>query len=294
MGTQTHRYSKAASPMNITTLEVLEAILDALRISGFAEEVKREGDQVLARVRARGPLGTVFEDQYRFSINQESPRKVLVVGYGIKSKMAITITLPTGSGLADVINVDGVLTGSTNVASSKLLKSMVEGIGNYLRTEARIELAPTKAIEVRQVTEEAEATAREELKESAGEIKPLAVPKVDEGKIAEKSRSLSDIVFMSSIILKSKLVEQRVADKAMGVNEIIALIPKASECRNLVLIIRDQGGKSELTTVINHGGSVVAAYAKTLDNEYYGVEALKAFSASTGSIIRLWCSSEEL
>ncbi|MEM3163093.1 MAG: hypothetical protein QXN38_01680 [Desulfurococcaceae archaeon] len=294
MGTQTHRYSKAASPMNISTLEVLEAILDALRISGFAEEVKREGDQVLARVRARGPLGTVFEDQYRFSINQESPRKVLVVGYGIKSKMAITITLPTGSGLADVINVDGVLTGSTNVASSKLLKSMVEGIGNYLRTEARIELAPTKAIEVRQVTEEAEATAREELKESAGEIKPLAVPKVDEGKIAEKSRSLSDIVFMSSIILKSKLVEQRVADKAMGVNEIIALIPKASECRNLVLIIRDQGGKSELTTVINHGGSVVAAYAKTLDNEYYGVEALKAFSASTGSIIRLWCSSEEL
>ncbi|MEM1533132.1 MAG: hypothetical protein QW164_03570 [Desulfurococcaceae archaeon] len=294
MGTQTHRYSKAASPMNISTLEVLEAILDALRISGFAEEVKREGDQVLARVRARGPLGTVFEDQYRFSINQESPRKVLVVGYGIKSKMAITITLPTGSGLADVINVDGVLTGSTNVASSKLLKSMVEGIGNYLRTEAIIELAPTKAIEVRQVTEEAEATAREELKESAGEIKPLAVPKVDEGKIAEKSRSLSDIVFMSSIILKSKLVEQRVADKAMGVNEIIALIPKASECRNLVLIIRDQGGKSELTTVINHGGSVVAAYAKTLDNEYYGVEALKAFSASTGSIIRLWCSSEEL
>ncbi|MEM2855327.1 MAG: hypothetical protein QW398_06435 [Desulfurococcaceae archaeon] len=294
MGTQTHRYSKAASPMNITTLEVLEAILDALRISGFAEEVKREGDQVLARVRARGPLGTVFEDQYRFSINQESPRKVLVVGYGIKSKMAITITLPTGSGLADVINVDGVLTGSTNVASSKLLKSMVEGIGNYLRTEARIELAPTKAIEVRQVTEEAEATAREELKESAGEIKPLAVPKVDEGKIAEKSRSLSDIVFMSSIILKSKLIEQRVADKAMGVNEIIALIPKASECRNLVLIIRDQGGKSELTTVINHGGSVVAAYAKTLGNEYYGVEALKAFSASTGSIIRLWCSSEEL
>ncbi|MEM4564233.1 MAG: hypothetical protein QXS73_02635 [Desulfurococcaceae archaeon] len=294
MGTQTHRYSKAASPMNISTLEVLEAILDALRISGFAEEVKREGDQVLARVRARGPLGTVFEDQYRFSINQESPRKVLVVGYGIKSKMAITITLPTGSGLADVINVDGVLTGSTNVASSKLLKSMVEGIGNYLRTEARIELAPTKAIEVRQVTEEAEATAREELKESAGEIKPLAVPKVDEGKIAEKSRSLSDIVFMSSIILKSKLIEQRVADKAMGVNEIIALIPKASECRNLVLIIRDQGGKSELTTVINHGGSVVAAYAKTLGNEYYGVEALKAFSASTGSIIRLWCSSEEL
>ncbi|MEM2579214.1 MAG: hypothetical protein QXN03_02980, partial [Desulfurococcaceae archaeon] len=170
MGTQTHRYSKAASPMNISTLEVLEAILDALRISGFAEEVKREGDQVLARVRARGPLGTVFEDQYRFSINQESPRKVLVVGYGIKSKMAITITLPTGSGLADVINVDGVLTGSTNVASSKLLKSMVEGIGNYLRTEAIIELAPTKAIEVRQVTEEAEATAREELKESAGEI----------------------------------------------------------------------------------------------------------------------------
>ncbi|MEM1533436.1 MAG: hypothetical protein QW164_05140 [Desulfurococcaceae archaeon] len=294
MGTQTHRYSKAASPMNISTLEVLEAILDALRISGFAEEVKREGDQVLARVRARGPLGTVFEDQYRFSINQESPRKVLVVGYGIKSKMAITITLPTGSGLADVINVDGVLTGSTNVASSKLLKSMVEGIGNYLRTEAIIELAPTKAIEVRQVTEEAEATAREELKESAGEIKPLAVPKVDEGKIAEKSRSLSDIVFMSSIILKSKLIEQRVADKAMGVNEIIALIPKASECRNLVLIIRDQGGKSELTTVINHGGSVVAAYAKTLGNEYYGVEALKAFSASTGSIIRLWCSSEEL
>ncbi|MEM4564527.1 MAG: hypothetical protein QXS73_04140, partial [Desulfurococcaceae archaeon] len=63
---------------------------------------------------------------------------------------------------------------------------------------------------------------------------------------------------------------------------------------NLVLIIRDQGGKSELTTVINHGGSVVAAYAKTLGNEYYGVEALKAFSASTGSIIRLWCSSEEL
>ncbi|MEM3989762.1 MAG: hypothetical protein QW369_07260 [Desulfurococcaceae archaeon] len=294
MGTQTHRYSKAASPMNISTLEVLEAILDALRISGFAEEVKREGDQVLARVRARGPLGTVFEDQYRFSINQESPRKVLVVGYGIKSKMAITITLPTGSGLADVINVDGVLTGSTNIASSKLLKSMVEGIGNYLRTEARIELAPTKAIEVRQVTEEAEATARKELKESAGEIKPLAVPKVDEGKIAEKSRSLSDIVFMSSIILKSKLIEQRVADKAMGVNEIIALIPKASECRNLVLIIRDQGGKSELTTVINHGGSVVAAYAKTLGNEYYGVEALKAFSASTGSIIRLWCSSEEL
>ncbi|MEM1643804.1 MAG: hypothetical protein QXV30_00510 [Desulfurococcaceae archaeon] len=294
MGTQTHRYSKAASPMNISALEVLEAILDALRISGFAEEVKREGDQVLARVRARGPLGTVFEDQYRFSINQESPRKVLVVGYGIKSKMAITITLPTGSGLADVINVDGVLTGSTNIASSKLLKSMVEGIGNYLRTEARIELAPTKAIEVRQVTEEAEATAREELKESAGEIKPLAVPKVDEGKIAEKSRSLSDIVFMSSIILKSKLIEQRVADKAMGVNEIIALIPKASECRNLVLIIRDQGGKSELTTVINHGGSVVAAYAKTLGNEYYGVEALKAFSASTGSIIRLWCSSEEL
>ncbi|MEM1749703.1 MAG: hypothetical protein QXO91_01885 [Desulfurococcaceae archaeon] len=294
MGTQTHRYSKAASPMNISALEVLEAILDALRISGFAEEVKREGDQVLARVRARGPLGTVFEDQYRFSINQESPRKVLVVGYGIKSKMAITITLPTGSGLADVINVDGVLTGSTNIASSKLLKSMVEGIGNYLRTEARIELAPTKAIEVRQVTEEAEATARKELKESAGEIKPLAVPKVDEGKIAEKSRSLSDIVFMSSIILKSKLIEQRVADKAMGVNEIIALIPKASECRNLVLIIRDQGGKSELTTVINHGGSVVAAYAKTLGNEYYGVEALKAFSASTGSIIRLWCSSEEL
>lgn len=294
MGTQTHRYSKAASPMNIGVSEVLEAILDALRISGFAEELRKEGDQVLARVRARGPLGAVFEDQYRFSINQESPRKVLVVGYGNKSKIAITITLPTGSGLADVINVDGVLTGSTNTASSKLLKSIVEGIGNYLRTGARIELAPTKAIGVSQVVEAAEATTREELRESAGEIKPLAMPNVDEEKIAEKSRSLSDIVFMSSIILRSKLIEQRIADKAMGVNEIITLIPRAPECRNLVLIIRDQSRESELTAVINHRGLVVAAYAKASGNEFYGVEALKAFSASTGSIIRLWCSSEEL
>lgn len=296
MGTQTHRYSKTASLMNIGVLEVLEAILDSLRISGFAEEVKREGDRVLVKVRAKGPLGVVFEDQYSFSINQESPRKVLVVGSGNKSRMAITITLPTGSGLADVINVDGVLTGSTNAASSKLLKSMVEGIGNYLRTEAGIQRTPTKAIEVRQVTEVAGATVREELRESVEEARPSVIPRVSEEKIVEKSKPLSDIVFMSSIILKSKLVEQRIVDKAMGVNEVIALASKkAFECRNLVIIIRDQIKGGELTMITNHSGLIVAAYANISGNEFYGIEALKAFEyVSTGSTIRLWCSSEEL
>ncbi len=292
MGTQTHRYSKTASPMSIGVPEVLEAILDAFRISGFAEEVRREGDKVLVRVRARGPLGAVFEDQYSFSINQESPKKVLAVGSGNKSKISITITLPTGSGLADVIDVDGVLTGSTNTASSKLLKSIVEGIGNYLRTGAGVERAPIKAMELRQA---AETTVHGELRESTGEAKPPAMPEVDEEGIAGKSKYLSDIVFISSIILRSRLVEQRIADKAMEINEIIALIPKASECRNLVLIIRDHGGEGELITVIDHGGSIAAAYAKISGSEFYGVKALRAFQyASTGSTIRLWCSSEEL
>ncbi len=290
MGTQTHRYSKTAPSMNIGVPEVLEAILDAFRVSGFAEEVRREGDKVLVRVRARGPLGATFEDQYSFSINQESPKKIVVAGSGNRSKMSITITLPTGSGLADVINVDGVLTGSTNTASSRLLKSVVEGVGNYLRTG--VERAPVRAVELRQSIE---AAIHIESRESVEEAKPMAMPKANEEKMAEKSKYLSDITFISAIILKSRLVEHRVVDKAVGINEVMALIPKTSECRNLVLTIRDRGGGSELTVVINRGGSIVAAYANVSGSEFYGVEALRAFQhASTGSTIRLWCSSEEL